>query len=102
MLFSKPMLITKAVACIALCASSVPAMAGPACVGGAQGCVLPLPEPVVVQPVQQTVAPVMIEEPTGGLGIIPILAGLAALGLLAYLLLDEDEDEDVILPPVSP
>jgi hypothetical protein len=55
--------------------------------------VLPVQDVVVQQPVTVAPAPVMIAEEPKTLGILPILAGLAALGVLAYLLLDDDESE---------
>jgi len=98
MLFAKPSVVTKALLCVGLCMSSVPAMAqANPCVAGTQGCVLPIPEAVTTVPTT-TVTPMVVEEPKS-FGILPILAGLAALGLLAYLLLDDDdEDEDSVSP----
>jgi len=99
MLFSKPLLMTKAIVGVAICVSSVPAVASNPCLTSAQGCVLPVQdapvvlqqEPVVVVP---DVEPVMVAEPKG----FPLLAllGLAAAGLALYLLLDDDDDEDDI------
>jgi hypothetical protein len=101
MLFSKPLLMTKAIVGVAICVSSVPAMANP-CVAGAQGCVLPLRDAVVAQPqpvyeapvaVTPVAEPVILEEPKG----FPLLAllGLAAAAVAAYLLLSEDDDNEV-------
>lgn len=88
----------KALIGVALCVSTVPAMANPACVAGAQGCVLPVPEPVA-PPVTTAPGPVIVDEAAPkGLGILPILAGLAALGALAWLILDDDDDDE----PESP
>jgi len=101
MLFSKPGLSpTKILVCLALSVSATPAMANPACGLSVQGCVLPVQD-VVVQPPVTTVqpAPVMIEAEPKSFGILPILAGLAALGVLAYLLLDDDDEDG---PPRSP
>ncbi len=97
MLFSKPLLMTKAIVGVAICVSSVPAMANP-CVAGAQGCVLPLRDAVVAQPVMEQPMvvpvgePVILEEPKG----FPLLAllGLAAAAVAAYLLLNNDDDDD--------
>jgi len=72
-------------------------MANPACALSVQGCVLPAQD-VVAAPVVTTTMPVMIAEEPKSLGILPILAGVAALGLLAYLLLDDDDDDDVESP----
>ncbi|HEX8214023.1 MAG TPA: hypothetical protein VF582_00960 [Allosphingosinicella sp.] len=74
--------------------ASTPAMANPACGLSLQGCVLPVQDVVVQQPVTVAPAPVMIAEEPKSFGILPILAGLAALGVLAYLLLDDDDDPD--------
>lgn len=93
MLFAKPSMVTKALLCVGLCMSSVPAMAqANPCVAGTQGCVLPIPE-ATAPVVTETVTPVMVEEPKS-FGILPILAGLAALGLLAFLLLDDDNEDE--------
>ena len=96
MLFSKPGLSpTKILVCLAVSVAATPAMANPACGLSLQGCVLPVQDVVVAQQPVTVVnpAPVMIEEPKT-LGFLPILAGLAALGVLAYLLLDDDDDDD--------
>lgn len=69
--------------------------AAASCQAGGAGCLLPfqaapmapVQAPVAVQPVG--VEPVIAE--SGGIGILPILLGLAALGLLAFVLLDDDE-----------
>jgi len=96
MLFSKPGLSpTKLLVCLAVSVAATPAMANPACGLSVQGCVLPVQDVVAVQPpVTMTPAPVMIAEEPKSFGILPILAGLAALGVLAYLLLDDDEDRE--------
>ena len=89
----------KALIGVALCVSSVPAMANP-CALSLQGCVLPVQE-VAPTPVETTAPPVIVDEAEPkSLGILPILAGLAALGALAWLILDDDDDEDE--EPVSP
>ncbi len=104
MLFSKPLLMTKAIVGVAICVSSVPAMANP-CVAGAQGCVLPLRDAVVAQPVMEqpvqvvpVAEPVILAEPKG----FPLLAllGLAAAAVAAYLLLNDDDDDEE--PAISP
>lgn len=94
MLFSKPGLSpTKLLVALAVTVASTPAMANPACGLSVQGCVLPVQD-VVAAPVVSTPAPVMIAEEPKSFGILPILAGLAALGVLAYLLLDDDEEPE--------
>ena len=83
---------------VALCLSSTTAALANVCQPGQSGCVLPVG--VTPPPVVHTPGPV---EPIGeiieseGIGWLPILLGLAALGLGAYFLLDDD-DEDVISP----
>src|SRR5688500_20058797 len=90
--FSKAGIITKVAVGAALCLSTTPAMANPSCALSLQGCVLPVQE-VVAAPVTQ--APVIVDEvESGGIGILPILLGLAALGGLAWLLLDDDDDDE--------
>ncbi len=82
---------------VALCLSSTTAALANVCQPGQSGCVLPVG---VTPPVVQTPTPV---QPIGeiveseGIGWLPILLGLAALGLGAYFLLDDD-DEEVISP----
>jgi hypothetical protein len=96
MLFSKPGLSpTKILVCLAVSVAATPAMANPACGLSLQGCVLPVQDVVVTQPVT-TVAPqpVMIAEEPKSFGLLPVLAGLAALGVIAYLLLNDDDDDD--------
>ena len=46
-----------------------------------------VPPPVYVPPVERA-----------GMGILPLLLGLAAVADLAYLLLDEDGADDIDLP----
>ena len=90
----------------AVCAAGSAAAAAGAAVAaqGAQpGCVLPVvdaaPPPVVTE-----APPPMVVEPvaTGGIGILPLLLGLAALAAAAVLLLGDDEDDDEIQLPISP
>jgi hypothetical protein len=105
MLFPKLLPITKVIVGVAICVSSVPAVANPSpCIAGAQGCVLPLRDAIVAQPVvEQPVAvvpvvePAILEEPKG----FPLLAllGLAAAAVAAYLLLTGEDGE---AEPLSP
>jgi hypothetical protein len=95
MLFSKPGISpTKVLVCLAVAFASTPAMANPACGLSLQGCVLPVQDVVAAPPVVTVAPPVVIAEEPKSFGILPILAGLAALGVLAYLLLDDDDDPD--------
>ncbi len=92
-------IVTAGVASVALCFGSSAAVAN-SCQGGSAGCLLPF-QPAVAAPVVQT-APVVgvteaavVETAEGGIGIVPILIGLAALGAAAYFLLIEDDDDSV-------
>ena len=91
----------------ALCGASSVAAAGAAAAaqGAAPGCVLPVVDAVPPPAVVETAPPPpMMEpmvEPVGGMGISPLLLalGAVALGLLAWQLLDDDEDGDFDLSP---
>ena len=71
------------------------------CASQAAGCVLPLratEEAVAPVPQTTTTPPPAPRAPVaasggGGIGALPILLGLAALGGLAYLVLDDDDDD---------
>lgn len=94
-----PKLITTGIVGAAMCFGSTAAVAN-SCQGGSAGCLLPF-QPAVSMPVVQGPVgqPVIVGEPiveSGGIGILPILLGLAALGGLAYLLLSNDDDEGPI------
>jgi len=91
--------ISAAVLSVALCLSSTTAAIANSCQPGQAGCVLPVgvAPPVVVQtPVAGEPVGEIIEG--GGIGWLPILLGLAALGLGAYFLFLDDDEEDVISP----
>ena len=98
---------------VALSAFATPASASAVCAAGAAsvaavqspaaGCVLPvvdLPPPVPAAPLATpTVVPV---GESRGIGMLPILAGLAAIaGITALLLIDGDDDDDDE-EPISP
>lgn len=95
---------TKALVAGAVLFGSTAATANTACQPGT-GCVLPVtdaaPPPAPIADVPPPPAPIeaapIVEAGGGGLGLFAILAGLAALGLLYFLVFDDD-DED----PVSP
>jgi hypothetical protein len=95
--------VTKAMVASAVLLGSTAATANTACQPGT-GCVLPVtdaaPPPPPVADVPPPAAPIeaapLVEAGGGGIGLFAILAGLAALGLLYFLVFD-DEDE-----PVSP
>ena len=94
---------TKSLVAVSILFGSTAASASTACQPGT-GCVLPIadappPPPMAEAPPPIEAAPVA-EAAGGGLSLLAILAGLAALGLLAYFLLDDDEEAIDI--PVSP
>jgi len=74
-----------------------------ACQPGAPGCVLPLPGPAPL-PTVDTAPPVVdagvpVEEVGGGFNALPFIIGLVALAAIAaFLLLDEDEEEEGLTP----
>ena len=91
--------ISGAVLSVALCFASTTAAVANTCQPGQAGCVLPVgvAPPVVVQtPVVGEPVGEIVEG--GGIGWLPILLGLAALGLGAYFLLDDDDEGAVISP----
>lgn len=91
--------ISAAVLSVALCLSSTTAAIANSCQPGQAGCVLPVgvaPPVVVHTPVAGEPVGEIIEG--GGIGWLPILLGLAALGLGAYFLFLDDDEEDVISP----
>jgi hypothetical protein len=87
----------------ALCGAAAAVAAGAAAAQGASGCVFPTIDAPVAPPVAET-APLGTPAAVvagGGIGILPLLAGLAALGGVAALLLSNgDNDGDQI--SVSP
>jgi hypothetical protein len=94
----------------AVCAAGTTAavMAGAAAVQAAPpGCVLPVTGPAA--PMAQPVAPPPYYAPVGPapgkeIGLLPILGGLAVLGIVAALLLRGDRGEGILTPvtPISP
>lgn len=77
----------------ALCGAAAAAAAG-AAAQGASGCVFPAVDAPVAPPIAET-APIGTPAAVvagGGIGILPLLAGLAALGGLAALLLSNGDD----------
>jgi hypothetical protein len=91
--------VTKGMVAAAVLLGSTAATANTACQPGT-GCVLPVtdaappaPPPLAeAPPAPIEAAPVVSEAAGGGLGIFAILAGLAALGLLYFLVIDDDND----------
>jgi hypothetical protein len=100
---------TAALVSVALCFSSTSAIAAAApaaaCQAGQPGCVLPVgeaaPPPVQVQtpPPVQTGPYVAPEVGGGGIGLFPILLGLAALAALYYFVIRNDDDDDDVVTP---
>jgi hypothetical protein len=89
--------VTKGLVVAAVLFGSTAATANTACQPGT-GCVLPVldqappaPPPTTEAPPPVEAAPVAVAE-GGGIGLFAILAGLAALGLLAFLVFDGDDD----------
>jgi len=81
---------------LGLCLGSTTAAVANSCQPGQSGCVLPVgvTPPTVVTQVSEPVGEIIESE---GIGWLPILLGLAALGLGAYFLLNDDDEE-----PISP
>ncbi len=85
----------------ALCGAAVTSSMGAAAAQapGTPGCVLPMLD-APVAPVVQEVVPVFTPEPVAivpaasGFSFLPLLAGLAVLGGLAFLLLRDNDDDD--------
>jgi len=98
-----------------MCGASVSSAMGAAAaqggvVAGTPGCVLPMVDQPVA-PVVQEVVPVYTPEPVAvavvpvaspSFSFLPLLAGLAVLGGLAFLLLrDNDDDDGFNFQPIS-
>lgn len=86
----------------ALCGAAGAAAAGAAAAQGATGCLFPVVDAPVAAPVAET-APLPTPAAVtagGGIGILPLLLGLAALGGAAALLLANGDGQDQI--SVSP
>ena len=88
----------------ALCGSAVASAAASAAAQAAPGCVLPAVDPVPVPVVQSAPVAVPVAASGGGIGILPLLLGLAALAGLAALLLgnNDDDDDTIVARPISP
>lgn len=91
----------------AVCAAGSAAVAAGAAAAQAvvPGCVLPVVTPTAPPPpVSTTNLPPPPPVSGGGLGINPLflLAGLVAAGVLAWVLLDKDDDDDLEPEPISP
>lgn len=86
----------------AVCAVGAAAISAAQAPAPAPGCVLPVIDTPPPAPVAPAVTPAVASEIEGrGIGVLPILLGLAALGGLAALLLidGDDEDDDFELSP---
>jgi hypothetical protein len=80
--------------------AAVAAQAAPA-----PGCVLPVTDAPPPAPVTAAPPPAPVVEPVatgGGIGILPLLLGLAAIAAAAALLLKGDNGNDQITVPISP
>ena len=93
---------SQAAVCTAGAASAAAAGAAAAAQVPAQpGCVLPVvdaaPTPVAEAPPPAVYVPQA--EARGGIGILPLLLGLAAVAGLAWLLLDDDDEGEGALSP---
>ncbi len=98
MLFAKATKVAIAgLAASALAVGSTPALANP-CAAGVQGCVLPVGEPAPPPPPPVQTVAVDEDVDGGGLGILPILVGLAALAAAYFLFINDDEEELPITP----
>lgn len=95
----------------ALCGAAVTSAMGAAAVQtpGTPGCVLPMLDTPVAPVVTEAPPPVFVPEPVAvpvaasGFSFLPLLAGLAVLGGLAFLLLrDKDDDRGLNFQPISP
>lgn len=81
------------------CASvmTLPTSASAACQPGQAGCVLPVGEAAPLSPTPTApppAAPVYEDEGGKSIGWLPIVLGILALGGLALLLLDDDDEPD--------
>jgi hypothetical protein len=76
---------------------SVPTPAAAACQAGDAGCLLPIGRAAPPAPPPPAAAPPVYEEEHHGIGWLPILLGLAALGAAIFFLVDND-DEDSVSP----
>jgi hypothetical protein len=98
-IFSKPslsptrLLIAASLTTASIAGGATSASAA-ACQADNGGCVLPVAAPA---PAPVAEAPAIIEE-GGGIGLLPILIGLAALAALLWFLLDDDEEEPTPSP----
>jgi len=88
--------VSAVVLSLGLCLSSTTAAVANSCQPGQAGCVLPVgvTPPVVQAPAPEPIGEIIESE---GISWWPILLALAALGIGAYFLLDDDDEA-----PVSP
>jgi len=90
----------------AVCAGSTAAVAGAAAgmQSPAPGCVLPVTAPPPAVAAEAAPPPVVAPPPPvgSGIGVLPLLLGLAALAGVAVLIASSDDDDNGDLIPVSP
>ena len=92
----------------AVCAAGAAAAAAGAAVasqaGAGPGCVLPAvdapPPPAVTEAVPPPVAAAPVA--SSGIGVLPLLLGLAAIAAFAALVLNDDDDDGEVNLPISP
>lgn len=101
MMFSKPGFFIKGVVATMLCVgtTAVPASASVACQPGSANCVLPVTDAPVAPPPPLDAGPPIVESGAaggGGVGIGLVLAALAAAGLLAFVVFDDDDETSPI------
>lgn len=86
-------------AATALCGNNaaVAAAGAAAAQAPAAGCVLPVVDPAPLPPVSQ-VAPLPPPPPAPGIGLLPILLGVAGIVALALLIASQDDDTDDDVP----
>jgi hypothetical protein len=97
-------LATKALIAASIITSSTAASAA-ACQAGPGGCVLPIadaPPPAPFSsapPAAPLEAAPVAEAAGGGIGLVAILGAIAALGLIYFLFIDDDDNDTVPLSP---
>ena len=102
MLASKPSYSpTKLLVAASICFASMASISTPAaaaCQPGQAGCVIPVGEAAPLSPTTSTTTTTtttpVFEDDDGGIGWLPILLGILALGAAAYFLFFDDDDPD--------